>query len=174
VPFRNPFPLGVLPDFPSIVPSWTRFGATAAGISGSASLAIPARAQSTVAVTLQGPTALFLPPVDAAGGVQQSYRLTWTNIVPDPGSFSWSVTGAGQDGGPIALDPMSFGGVISVNLPLPWSVATGTHDFKLTVTATETRTGDPMKSLIGPTSIDVRVHVLRAIDRLDQVPTIHR
>jgi hypothetical protein len=143
------------------VPNWTRFGATAGGLTGAASLALIARTPGMVGLTLQGPTALALHQGEIAGDLDQTYRLTWKNIIPDPDKFSWSISGHGQDHGDIALNPMSFAGAISVNLPLPPKAPPGTYNFRLTVTATETRIGDPSKKLTGSTSIGIHINVVR-------------
>ena len=158
IPFRNTI-TRFLPTFPMIVPNWTVFGTTNSGIRGSGNITIPARDQTMVALTVAGPAHIFGIQADLAGGPDQTYSLTWANLVPDPDKFTWQVSGTAADGGPIGLTPLSQRGGFAASFPLPMNVRPGRYPFALAVNATETSGLDSTKELIASSSIGVAVVV---------------
>jgi hypothetical protein len=162
IPFANTaLPIPFLPDFPAFVPDWTFFGVSAPAqqVLGTGTLSIQARDQTIAGVAVSGPGSIIGYQQDLAGGAGQTYRFTLTDLAPDPGRFSWAVSGAGSSGGPISVAPFTQSGNIGVEFPLPLHIAPGTFHFTLTVEATETCGTDPTKTLQGTATRDVRVEV---------------
>lgn len=152
--------LGVAqPPFPTVVPDWKAFGTTADGILGTGTAEIRARDQSTVAMAVDGTGFIEGSQSELAGGTGFRYDIALTDIDPDPGAFTWQVTGAGTDTGPVTAGPFGLGGTADVLFPLPLHVAPGEYDFVLTVTATETCSTDPAQTLHASTTQPVRVRV---------------
>ena len=96
---------------------------------------------------------------ELAGGAASRYSISLTDLAPDPGQFTWQVTGAGTDTGPVAAGPLGLGGTADVDFPLPLHVVPGDYVFVLTVNAVETCGTDPTQTLTGTTSRPVRVKV---------------
>jgi hypothetical protein len=165
VPFKNPDFL-FFPNFPLVVPNWTIFGATASGLSGMGVVTVQGRNQTMVGLTLRGPTAIKGFQFDLARGVDQIYTLNWSNLVPDPDRFTWTLSGTAADGGVIGLAPLSQTGSFIVSFALPEKLSLGTYPFKLTVNAVETSGLDPTKTLSATTSADIRIHVLQNPEEL--------
>jgi hypothetical protein len=160
VPFKNPH-FVLFPDFPMVVPNWTVFGATASGLSGMGVVTVQGRDQTMVRLTLTGPTIIHMFQLDLAEGVDKIYTLNWSNLVPDPDKFTWTLSGTAADGGVIGVAPLSQTGRFIVSFPLPQKTPLGTYPFKLTVNAVETSGLHPAKTLSATTSADIRIDVLQ-------------
>jgi hypothetical protein len=165
VPFKNPDFL-LFPNFPMVVPNWTIFGATASGLSGMGVVTVQDRDQAMIGLTLRGPTAIKGFQLDLAGGVDKIYALNWSNLVPDPDKFTWTLSGTASDGGVIGVAPLSQTGSFIVSFALPEKLLLGTYPFKLTVNAVETSGLDPTKTLSATTSADIEIHVLQNPEEL--------
>jgi hypothetical protein len=159
IPLRNT-DLGVDdPAFPTVVPDWDAFGTTQDGILATGTAGIQARTQSSVAMSINGAGYIEGIQSELAGGAASHYSIALTDLTPDPGHFTWQVTGTDTDTGPVAAGPFGLGGTADVDFPLPLDVAPGEYEFLLTVNATETCGTDPMQTLTATASRPVRVKV---------------
>lgn len=147
------------PAFPTVVPDWSTFGTTEDGILGAGSAEIQSRTQDSVAMSIQGAGYIEGIQSELAGAAGSRYSIGLTDLEPDPGRFTWQVTGAGTDSGPVAAGPFGLGGTADVDFPLPLHVAPGDYQFLLTVNATETCGTDPTQTLTATASRPVRIKV---------------
>ena len=159
IPLHNT-DLGVRdPAFPTVVPDWGTFGTTQDGILAAGTAAIHARSQDTVAMSIAGAGYVEGIQSELAGGAASRYSIGLTDLAPDPGHFTWQVTGDGIDTGPVTAGPFGLGGTADVVFPLPVHVVPGEYQFLLTVNAAETCGTDPNQTLAATASRPVRVKV---------------
>lgn len=159
IPVRN-VDLGVAqPSFPTIVPDWATFGTTTEGILGTGTAEVLGREQGTVVMTIDGTGIIEGIQSELGGGAGSRYDVELTDIAPDPGRFTWQVSGTGTDTGTVAAGPFGLAGTADVQFPLPLHVAPGDYDFVLTVTAVETCGTDPTQRLTATARLPVRVRV---------------
>ena len=163
IPFQNTMlpcvPPEILPDFPTLVPNWTFFGANSSGILGTATTAIEPRTQSTASLSISGPGFLEGYQEDLAGGAAMTYNFTLVDLIPDTDKFTWQVSGTHSSGGAISLGTLAQSGSFNAYFGLPLRVAPGTYPFTLAATGTETCASDPSKTLTGSASTAVRLEV---------------
>ena len=159
IPLRNT-DLGVNdPAFPTVVPDWDTFGTTPDGILATGTAGIQARTQSTAAMSINGAGYIEGIQSELAGGAANRYGIVLTDLAPDPGHFTWQVTGTDTDAGPVAAGPFDISGTADVDFPLPLDVVPGDYEFLLTVNATETCGTDPAQTLTASAGRPVRVKV---------------
>jgi hypothetical protein len=150
-----------LGNFPILIPNWTRFGTANSGLLGLGTLLLETRTQAMVALTIDGPSNIGGFQIDLAGGVSQTYDLSWTNLIPDSDKFTWKLFEGNTevDGGIISFAPGSQQGSIDATFPLPQNVKPGSFRFTLTVDATETSGRDASQTLRATPKMNVTVTV---------------
>jgi hypothetical protein len=134
-------------DFPAILLSWIEFGATETGLAASGVYVPVNRTQADVTLTVDGVTSFMVAQNELTGSYPVGYIFTLRGLNPDPGAFTWQLTGPESTSGPIDASSLVQTGVISVYLRVPDPQVGQTYDYVLSVHATETCGTDPTKTL---------------------------
>jgi len=163
IPFRNTdlSASGSLSEqFPVLRLDWRQFGVTGAGLVGAGALFLESRTQDEVALTLDElHTRITGTPESLGADVPAGFTFTLRELDPDDGTFGWQFSGPVTTSGTIDASPFIQTGAVGAYLRLPLSVADGTYDYTLTVSATETCGTDPAETLTASWSSPVTVTV---------------
>lgn len=177
IPTRIPFRKNLLPeapDFPVVDITWKRLGTTNASIEGAGYATVEARDQSTVALSLDGPSEIDVRQDEATGDEGEGYEYTLVDITPDSDKFRFTVAasnGTSTSTEAIGRSEFTQNGVLDAIFRLPMETIPGTrrkevpagnYTFTLSVNAIETCDTDASKTLQAFAEMDVTVRVKAA------------
>lgn len=152
VPSRIPFPNDAfslpLPPFPVWLPNWVEFDVDNNGIFGKGLASLGARDNTTASATVSGVGSITGLAIDLSAGFTEPYSFQLTDILPDGGNVTWTVTGKNTyETGADSVGFLESSGSFLAFFRLPASSSPGEYPFVVTVSAIETCATDPTQKL---------------------------